>query len=57
MTPDEKHPKRERNRTEESAKGSPDPTVGTETAQTGGSEPARRQAERDWQNSSKESGE
>jgi hypothetical protein len=57
MTTDEKHPKRERNRTEDSENGSADPTVGTEMAQTGGSEPARRQAERDWQNSSKESGE
>jgi hypothetical protein len=33
------------------------PAVGSETAQKGGKESAQRQAERDWENSSKESGE
>lgn len=35
----------------------PRPDVGSETAQKGGKEPAQHQAERDWENSSKESGE
>lgn len=30
---------------------------GSETAQKGGKEPAQRQAQHDWENSSKESGE
>ncbi len=33
------------------------PAVETEAAQMGGKEPAQRQAERDWENSPKESGE
>lgn len=33
------------------------PAVGSETTQKGGKEPAQRQAQRDWENSSKESGE
>jgi hypothetical protein len=33
------------------------PAVGTEAEQKGGKEPARQQAERDWEHSSKESGE
>jgi hypothetical protein len=32
------------------------PGSGTETAKKGGVEPAKRQAERDWQDSAKESG-
>jgi len=31
--------------------------VGTEAARTGGIEPAKRQAQKDWENSAKESGE
>jgi hypothetical protein len=55
VTTDEKYPKQERYPTSEN--GAAEPTVGTESAQKGGSEPAKRQAERDWENSSKEAGE
>jgi hypothetical protein len=56
MTVDEKHPKRERDRTDESESHSESP-VGTETAVKGDSSTAKRQAERDWNDSAKESGE
>ena len=35
----------------------PGRAVGSEAEQKGGKEPAQRQAERDWENSAKESGE
>jgi len=38
-------------------KGGDKAPVGTEAARAGGVESAQRQAERDWQNSAKESGE
>jgi hypothetical protein len=57
MTTDDKNPKRGRDRTHESQNRSAEPTAATETAVKGGSEAAKRQAERDWQDSSKEAGE
>jgi hypothetical protein len=57
MTTDKKHPDSKRGRSDESNNGSAESTAGTETALKGGSEPAQRQAERDWQESSKEDGE
>jgi hypothetical protein len=57
MTTDDKNPASSSDRTPESERPSPDPTAGTETALKGGSKQAKRLAERDWQNSSKEEGE
>jgi hypothetical protein len=57
MTTGEKNPEQERDRAEESKNHTADPTVGTETALKGGPEAAKRQAERDWNESSKEAGE
>ena len=57
MNTDVKNPKREHDHSDEAKKPSADSAPGTETALKGGSEPAKRQAERDWKNSSKESGE
>ena len=37
-------------------KSSPPPGSGTEAERKGGVEPAKRQAERDWEDSAKESG-
>jgi hypothetical protein len=44
-------------RKREPNKAPPGPAVGTEAEQKGGKEPAKRQAERDWEHSAKESGE
>jgi hypothetical protein len=41
----------------ESDEHSADPAVGTESAAKGGADAAKRQAERDWQDSAKEEGE
>lgn len=57
MTTGEKNPEQERDRAEESKNHTADPTVGTETALKGGPDAAKRQAERDWNESSKEAGE
>ena len=57
MNTDVKNPKREHDHADEANKPSADSAVGTETALKGGSEHAKRQAERDWKDSSKESGE
>lgn len=56
MTTDEKHPASSRDRTDGSKNESNEPTAGTETALKGGTETAKRQAERDWRDSSKEAG-
>jgi hypothetical protein len=56
MTTEEK-PKSGRDRARESKDSADAPTAGTETALKGGAESAKRQAERDWQDSSKEAGE
>jgi hypothetical protein len=55
MNTEVKNPERERDHTDEA--NTADSAAGTETALKGGSEPAKRQAERDWKDSSKESGE
>ncbi len=57
MNTDVKDPKRERDHSDEAKNSSADSAAGTEKALKGGSEPAKRQAERDWKESSKESGE
>lgn len=57
MITEVKNLKREHDRSDEAKKPSADSTAGTETALKGGSEPAKRQAESDWKDSSKESGE
>jgi hypothetical protein len=57
MNTDVQNPERERDHTDEAKNRSADSAAGTETALKGGSEPAKRQAERDWKDSSKESGE
>jgi hypothetical protein len=57
MNTDVKNPKREHDHSDAAKKPSADSAPGTETALKGGSEPAERQAERDWKDSSKESGE
>jgi hypothetical protein len=57
MTTDEKQPQPASDRTRKSKDQSAEPTAGTETTLKGGVEAAKRQAERDWQDSSKEAGE
>jgi hypothetical protein len=57
MTTDEKQPESGSDRTRKSKNQSADSTAGTETTLKGGAEAAKRQAERDWQDSSKEAGE
>jgi hypothetical protein len=57
MITDVKNPEREHDRTDEAENRPADSAPGTESALKGGSEPAKRQAERDWKDSSKESGE
>lgn len=56
MTSEVKQPTSSPDSTHE-PKSPSDRQPGTESEQKGGSEPAKRQAERDWQNSSKEEGE
>ena len=56
MKANEKRSAQEQSRTPAPQERAADP-VGTEATQKGGAEPARREAERDWQDSSKESGE
>jgi hypothetical protein len=57
MTTDEKQPEPGSDRTRKSNDQPADSTGGTETTAKGGAEAAKRQAERDWQDSSKEAGE
>jgi hypothetical protein len=57
MNTDEKNPTQDRVRTHESKDNSAGRAPETQTAIKGGAEPAKRQAERDWQDSSKEAGE
>lgn len=56
MTTDERPAAPSQDCTHETRNPSTDPTVGTETALKG-PDAAKRQAERDWQNSAKEEGE
>jgi hypothetical protein len=53
MTTDEKPAVPTQDRTHENTEAG----AGTEAAVKGGAEPAKRQAERDWQSSAKEAGE
>ena len=57
MPTDQSQSKRQGEGTSERDQRTANPTSGTETEQKGGSDNAKRQAERDWQNSAKESGE
>ena len=57
MNTDNRRPTSGLDRTEESKHQSGDPAAGTEAAVKGGRESAKQQAERDWQDSSKEDGE
>ncbi len=57
MNSEGKNPDRGRDPTDEAKKCSADSAAGTETALKGGAKPAKRQAERDWKDSSKEAGE
>ncbi len=57
MNDDESPHTRESDRTQPSKGDSAAQPAGTETAVEGGAEPAKRQAERDWRDSSQESGE
>lgn len=54
---DEKKSKQDHSGARAPDEQSADPAVGTEAALGGGKEPARREANRDWENSAKESGE
>jgi hypothetical protein len=56
MTTDEKHSAQEQTRGRSPGDRSADPKTETEAVVKGDAETAKREAERDWQNSSKESG-
>ena len=56
MTAETRDRNQRSDRKDEPKPGTPESAPGTETQKKGGTEPAKRQAERDWQDSAKESG-